>query len=77
MLVEKSWVLVKETIEHSEFEWLQQLGVSVDDHPFGDIEINSKRIQDMLLFIKTYTDNQEIVLKLRYGDDLFDLTRPK
>jgi hypothetical protein len=58
-LKQQSWALIAVDVDAAERAWLDQLGIVVED--LGDVAD-----YDFLL-LNTYTERQELVLRLRYG----------
>jgi len=59
VLKEQSWALIVTSIDDVERDWLDQLGIVVED--LGDVADHD------FFVLNTYTERQEIMLRLRYG----------
>lgn len=59
LLKEQTWALIAVDVDAAERAWLDQLGIVVED--FGDVADHD------FLVLNTYTQRQELVLRLRYG----------
>jgi hypothetical protein len=59
MLKEQTWALIAVDIDAAERAWLDQLGIVVED--LGDVADYD------FLVLNTYTERQELMLRLRYG----------
>jgi hypothetical protein len=59
MLKEQTWALIAVDVDADERAWLEQLGIVVED--LGDVADYD------FLVLNTYTERQELVLRLRYG----------
>jgi hypothetical protein len=58
-LKQQTWALIAVDIDADERAWLDQLGIVVED--LGDVADYD------FLVLNTYTERQELVLRLRYG----------
>jgi hypothetical protein len=66
-LKQQSWALIAVDIDAAERDWLDQLGIVVED--LGDVANYD------FLVLNTYTERQELMLRLRYGaSKLINLT---
>ena len=61
MLKEQTWALIAVDVDADERSWLDQLGIVVED--LGDV------VDHDFLVLNTYTERQELMLRLRYGQD--------
>ena len=61
MLKEQTWALIVVDIDADERAWLDRLGIVVED--LGDVADHD------FLVLNTYTEPQELMLRLRYGAD--------
>jgi hypothetical protein len=59
MLKEQTWALIVTSIDDTEATWLDQLGIVVED--LGEV------VDHDFLVLNTYTEPQELMLRLRYG----------
>jgi hypothetical protein len=59
MLKEQTWALIAVDIDAAERAWLEQLGIVIED--LGDVADYD------FLVLNTYTERQELMLRLRYG----------
>jgi hypothetical protein len=59
MLKEQTWALIAVDIDADERTWLDQLGIVIED--LGDVADHD------FLVLNTYTERQELMLRLRYG----------
>jgi hypothetical protein len=59
VLKEQTWALIAVDIDSAERAWLDQLGIVVED--LGDVADYD------FLVLNTYTERQELMLRLRYG----------
>jgi hypothetical protein len=59
MLKEQTWALIAVDVDADERAWLEQLGIVVED--LGEV------VDHDFLVLNTYTERQELVLRLRYG----------
>ena len=58
-LKQQTWALIAVDIDAAEQSWLDQLGIVIED--LGDVADHD------FLVLNTYTERQELVLRLRYG----------
>jgi hypothetical protein len=61
MLKQQTWALIVTSIDDAESAWLDQLGIVVED--LGEVADYD------FLVLNTYTERQELMLRLRYGQD--------
>jgi hypothetical protein len=61
VLKEQTWALIVVDIDADERAWLDRLGIVVED--LGDVADHD------FLVLNTYTEPQELMLRLRYGAD--------
>jgi hypothetical protein len=61
MLKEQTWALIAVDVGADERAWFDQLGIVIDD--LGDV------IDHDFLVLNTYTESQELMLRLRYGPE--------
>ena len=67
-LKQQIWVLIAVDIDADERAWLDQLGIVVEY--LGDV------VDYDFLILNTYTERQELMLRLRYGaEKLISLTK--
>jgi hypothetical protein len=59
VLKEQTWALIAVDIDSDERAWLDQLGIVIED--LGDVADHD------FLVLNTYTEPQELMLRLRYG----------
>ena len=59
MLKEQTWALIAVDVDADERAWLEQLGIVIED--LGDVADYD------FLMLNTYTERQELMLRLRYG----------
>jgi hypothetical protein len=59
MLKEQTWALIAVDVDTDERAWLEQLGIVIED--LGDVADYD------FLMLNTYTERQELMLRLRYG----------
>jgi hypothetical protein len=58
-LKQQTWALIAVDIDAAERAWLDQLGIVIED--LGDVADHD------FLVLNSYTERQEIMLRLRYG----------
>jgi hypothetical protein len=58
-LKQQTWALIAVDIDAAERAWLDQLGIVIED--LGDVEDHD------FLVLNTYTERQELMLRLCYG----------
>jgi len=58
-LKQQTWALIAVDIDAAERDWLDQLGIVIED--LGAV------VDHDFLVLNTYTERQELVLRLRYG----------
>jgi len=61
MIKQQSWALIVTSIDDAESAWLDQLGIVVEN--LGEVADHD------FLVLNTYTERQELMLRLRYGQD--------
>jgi hypothetical protein len=67
-LKQQTWALIAVDIDADERGWLDQLGIVIED--LGDVADHD------FLVLNTYTERQELMLRLRYGaEKLISLTK--
>ena len=59
-LKQQSWALIAVDIDAAERAWMEQLGIVIED--LGEV------VDHDFLVLNTYTERQELVLRLRYGE---------
>jgi hypothetical protein len=59
-LKQQSWALIAVDVDAAERAWMEQLGIVIED--LGEV------VDHDFLMLNTYTERQELVLRLRYGE---------
>jgi hypothetical protein len=61
LLTEQSWALISESVADDDIQWMESLGIGVE---------NLDRLYEhAFLVLTTYTERQEMMLKLKYSHD--------